>query len=329
MKLLVLGGTRFIGRHIVETALDAGHDVTLFNRGQSNPELFPQVRTIIGDRDGGMDSLRGDTDWDAVIDTCGYVPRVVKQSADLFAQSAALYVYISTVNVYEPPSGTSLVDERTPVKALPSSADETITPETYGSLKAASELVIRDAFPTRALFIRPGIVVGPYDPTDRFSYWVHASATKRKVIVPGDGTQPVQIIDARDLAQWIVKLAERQVTGFYNAVGPAVPVTMKRLIHACLDATNNGGEVAWLNWDDVTRLGYTEENFPLAIANRDDWWIFSVDPARAISAGLTLRPLSVTINDTLSWLNALAQPFTPKVGLPSDADALLLGAIGS
>jgi 2'-hydroxyisoflavone reductase len=183
MNILILGGTKFLGRHIAEAALAAGHTLTLFNRGQTDPTLFPQVELIKGDRDGGLQPL-SDRKFDAIIDTCGYVPRVVKQAAQCFSQTAALYVFISTISVYKPEKGASRVDERTPVAQIENTATEEITGETYGALKALCEHVIREEFPTRALFIRPGIIAGPYDPTDRFTYWADRMRMARGSSLP-------------------------------------------------------------------------------------------------------------------------------------------------
>jgi 2'-hydroxyisoflavone reductase len=322
MKLLVLGGTKFVGRHLVQAALDAGHDVSIFNRGITNPGLFPQVRHFVGDReDGRFDALKGH-EWDGVIDTCGYLPRIVKQSAQVFSGSAALYVFISTISVYSPPKGTSLIDVRTPVYATATSESE------YGPMKAMSEVEVRDVFPTRALIIRPGIIVGPHDPTDRFTYWVYKSGKEKRFIAPGNGTQPVQIIDARDLAHWIVKLVEKQATGFYNAVGPAVPVTMRRLLEACLDGTASSAEIVWLSQSELDKLSVDAEKFPLYLSGRDDWYMFSVDPARAISAGLTLRPLSATVRDTFNWIETLPASYQPGEGLTREVESPLLSLLG-
>jgi 2'-hydroxyisoflavone reductase len=325
MNIFILGGTKFVGRHLVEAALAAGHTLTLFNRGQTDPTLFPQVELIKGDRDGGLEPL-ADRKFDAVIDTCGYVPRVVKQAAQFFSQSAALYVFISTISVYKAEKGASRIDERTPVAQIENTATEEITGETYGALKALCEHVIREEFPTRALFIRPGIIAGPYDPTDRFTYWAHRIAHSKRIIAPGDGTQPIQIIDARDLAHWIIQLIERQCTGFYNAVGPAVPMTMKRILTECISATTGGAEVVWLSKETLQAHGVTDDNFPLWLPEKDDWWLFSVDPARAISAGLTLRPVAATAADTVAWADQLPEAFQPKTGLNASVEAKILAA---
>src|SRR5512136_1410936 len=217
MNLLIIGGTRFVGRHLVEYALARGHTLTLFNRGQSNPDLFPRVEQLHGDRAADL-SLLQDRSWDAVIDTCGYVPRIVRLSAQTLAGRTDRYVFISTVSVYaqDNPRG---MDENAPLAALKDETIEEITSETYGGLKALCEKAVEAVYPNRALIIRPGLIVGPYDPTDRFTYWPWRTAQGGEVLAPGNPDQPQQIIDARDMARWIVQMVEAKRTGVFNAVG--------------------------------------------------------------------------------------------------------------
>ncbi len=218
MRILILGGTVFVGRHLVEAALARGHEVTLFNRGQHGPDLYPGVEKLRGDRDGGLDALRGRR-WDAAIDTCGYVPRIVRASATLLANAVDHYTFISSVSVY-PEAHTRHLDEDSPVGALDDESVEDVTPETYGPLKALCEQAAEGAMSGRALTIRPGLIVGPHDPTDRFTYWPRRVAQGGEVLAPGRPERPVQIIDARDLAAWTLQLVASGARGVYNATGP-------------------------------------------------------------------------------------------------------------
>src|SRR5262245_13833200 len=194
----MIGGTWFLGRHIVDSAIARGHDVTLFNRGRHNADLFSDVEKLHGDRDGELDVLRGRT-WEAVIDTCGYVPRVVRASAELLKEAVEHYTFTSSMSVYADTSSKGL-DETTPVGTLEDETVEQVTGETYGPMKALCEKLIEEIYPRRSSFVRAGLIVGPYDYIDRFTYWVRRIARGGDVLAPGDPESPIQIIDARDLA---------------------------------------------------------------------------------------------------------------------------------
>ena len=203
MEILFLGGTKFLGRHAVDAALAGGHDVTVFTRGQTNPELFLEAEHLKGDRDGNLAAL-ADSSWDGVVDTSGYVPRIVRQSAEVLSDRVGRYVFVSSISVYdnfrETPAETS------PVAELEDPATEEIE-ENYGALKAACESVVEEIYGDRSARVRAGLIVGPYDATDRFTYWPRRIALGGEVLGPGDPDAPVQFIDARDLAAWLVKLA--------------------------------------------------------------------------------------------------------------------------
>src|SRR3954470_5339632 len=219
MKLLILGGTIFLGRYLAEAALERGHDLTLFNRGQHNSELYPDVEKLRGDRDGGLDVLRGRR-WDAVVDTSGYLPRLVRASAELLADAVEHYTFISSISVY--PHFRSLgQDESAPVGTLDNPSVEEITGESYGPLKALCEQAVEQALPGRTLVVRPGLIVGPHDPSDRFTYWVRRVAQGGELLAPAGRDWHTQIIDVRDLAEWTLRMVERRQTGVYNATGPA------------------------------------------------------------------------------------------------------------
>src|SRR5882724_819086 len=226
MKLLVLGGTKFLGRHAVEAAVAGGHEVTIFTRGQTNAELFPEVEHLVGNRDGDLDALRGRA-FDGVVDTSGYVPRIVRQSAELLRDQVGRYVFVSSISVYD--DFSEPLSESTPVAELADPSTEEIM-EHYGALKAACERVVEELYGDRSARVRAGLIVGPYDPTDRFTYWPRRIALGGEVLGPGDPGAPVQFIDARDLAAWLVQLALEGPGGTYNATGPAQLLTFEQLL---------------------------------------------------------------------------------------------------
>jgi 2'-hydroxyisoflavone reductase len=218
MYLLILGGTGFLGRHLVEAALGDGHRVALFNRGLSGPDLFPEVETIQGDRDGDLSVLQGRR-WDAAIDTCGYVPRLVRASAGLLADAVDHYAFISSISVYSDAIGPG-ADEGAPVEELDGPTVVEVTGETYGGLKALCERAAEEEMPGRVLNVRSGLISGPHDPTNRFTYWPRRVAAGGEVLAPDRPERRVQFIDVRDLAAWIVAMSAELRTGTYNATGP-------------------------------------------------------------------------------------------------------------
>lgn len=238
MRLLLLGGTVFLGKHIAEAALAAGHDVTLFHRGQHGRDLFPTARHVFGDRDGGLGVLAGQS-FDAVIDTSGYLPRVVRQSLRQLNRTCPHYTFISSINAY-----ASLVEigvtEDAPRAQLPSETEEDVS-TWYGALKARCELDVQEAFGDRALVIRPGLIVGPDDASDRFTYWVARGARDGEMLAPGRPDRPVQVIDVRDLAAWTLAMVEHGASGTYNAAGPESPLTMGEVLAACREVGGGQG----------------------------------------------------------------------------------------
>ena len=299
MKILIIGGTRFLGRYLVEVALRRGHEITLFHRGKTNLGLYPQVETILGDRDGGLDALAGRS-WDAVIDTCGYVPRVVCAAAQMLAGAVERYTFISSISVYAD-EATPNQDERAPVGSLEDETIEEVTGETYGPLKVLCEKAVQAAFPQGALIIRPGLIVGAYDPSDRFTYWPARLARGGEVLAPGDPQMPVQIIDVRDLAEWIIKLIEKRVTGVFNATGPVVPLTMREIIETCRKVAAVPSEITWVSEAFLLEnevVPFTE--LPLWLP-KSVWGMSQANISRALAAGLEFRPLAQTVADTLAW----------------------------
>jgi len=298
MRLLVLGGTKFLGRHGVDAALAAGHDVTIFTRGETNPELFPEVEHLVGDRDGKLDALAGRS-WDGVVDTSGYVPRVVRQSAELLRDAVGRYVFVSSISVYDDFSDP--VDESSPVAKLEDPSTEEIM-EAYGALKAACENVVDEVYGDRSARVRAGLIVGPYDPTDRFTYWPRRIALGGEVLGPGSPDAPVQFVDARDLARWLVELALNGPGGTFNATGPAEPLTFAQLLERARAAIGSDANVVWVDDQhvlDAEVQPWTE--LPLWLPGAEYAGMTRADIRRALEAGLTFRPLEETVVDTLAW----------------------------
>ena len=303
MRLLVLGGTKFLGRAAVEAALDRGHEVTLFNRGETNPELFPEAEKLRGDRDGDLSALEG-REWDAVIDPSGFVPRVVGASAELLHDSVGHYVFVSSISVYDE-LGEPGFDEtgRTVTLEDPSTEDYlTAGPvNTYGGLKALCEEVVRQAFPDAHANVRAGLIVGPHDTTGRFTYWPLRLAGGGDVLAPGDPGRRVQFIDVRDLAQWMIEVAESRTTGTFNATGPEPAVPMSRLLEACNEVASADAKLVWIDEGFLLEQEVgTWMELPLWVSEADSWFL-QADVSRALAAGLRFRPLEETVRDTLAW----------------------------
>ncbi len=326
MKLLVLGGTVFLGRHVVESALARGHEVSLFNRGQSNPGLFPDAEHLVGDRNGNLNALEN-REWDAVLDMCGYVPRIVRASAEAL-QGSGRYVFISTISVYADPSKQGLTEEDA-VGTLEDRSTEEIGGGSYGPLKALCEDAVRDVFGDRALIIRPGLIVGPDDKTDRFTYWPVRLAEGGEVLVPDRFDQPTQFIDVRDLAVWVVDMAETGEFGTYNATGPVGSMTFGELLTRCVSAVGKevvlvkeSGEFLESNevepWSDL----------PLVLPyDGSGDGMGTIDIRRAVGKGLTFRPIEETAVDTLAWFRAYRESGSLRAGLGRDRERELLSIV--
>jgi len=300
VKLLVLGGTVFLGRHLVEAALARGDEVTIFNRGRTAPGLFPEVERLTGDRDGSLSALEGRT-WDAVVDTSGFVPRVVRQSAELLADAAGVYCFVSSISVYT--DFTSGPDETSDVEGLDDPATEDVD-AAYGGLKAACEDVVRSIYAERALAVRPGLIVGPHDPTGRFTYWPVRVARGGEVLAPAPPARGVQVIDVRDLASWMLELVARREGGTLNGV--AAPTTFGELLAACAEHASAPTELAWVDESFLLERNvapWTE--LPLWIPGPNAAGHADVSTARAFASGLSPRPLPATVADTLAWARTL------------------------
>jgi 2'-hydroxyisoflavone reductase len=327
--ILILGGTKFLGPHVVEAARARGHTVTLFNRGKTNPGLFPDVEKLRGDRDGHLEALAGRS-WDAVVDDSGFVPRIVKASAELLAPRVARYVFISTISVYADNTQVGADEDHTRLEAVDDPTTEDVAAH-YGALKALSERAAEAAMPGRVTAIRPGLIVGPRDPTGRFTHWPWRMSEGGEVLGPGDGTTPVQWIDARDLAAWIVHVIEIGTTGTFNALGPASRTTMKEVLDACNAVA---GGVAAITWVDASFLDAQQvqpwSELPMWIDARGDFAGFgTMSNARATAAGLAFRSIADTARDTLAWLATLPEDERVKLrssGITREKEAAVLAA---
>lgn len=329
MKMLILGGTRFLGRHLVEAALARQHEVTLFNRGQSNPGLFPGVREVYGDRDGDLATLAealATDGWDAVIDTCGYVPRVVRAATELLAGEVPHYTFISTISVYSDFAAEGITEDA-PLATMADETVEELTGETYGALKVLCEQVVSDVYPEGALIIRPGLIVGPHDPTDRFTYWPVRIAKGGKVLAPGSGEVPVQFIDVRDLAAWTIRLVEEGATGVYNATGPAERLSLREFLEITRNSTGSNARFVWVHEAFLLEQGIQPwMEIPLWIPGEEGLGLGTVNVEKAKAAGLTFRPLPETIRDTLAWAAARPDEHEWQAGLKREREQELLAA---
>lgn len=319
MNILVLGGTVFVGRHIVEKALLLGHKVSVFHRGQSGNSLFPEAEHILGDRDGGLDAL-GDRKWDWVIDTCGYVPRVVQQSCDALKNRCDTYLFISTISVYADWSQSGM-DERSDLAKLEDETVEVVNAETYGGLKVLCEKAVQKTFGGRALIVRPGMIVGPYDRTDRFTYWFLRAGKGGRMISLCERDEPVQMIDGRDLASFCLHLLHLNSFGIYQATGPQFGMTWGDIFDEAALQAGTAYEIVrppldWLKEQGVDSLPAqipVESNMP---------GIYRVSVEKAVEAGLRFLPIEQTVRDTIEWRKSDPSPL--KVGLNEAQEQLLI-----
>lgn len=328
MRILFIGGTSFVGRHMAEASLARGHDITLFHRGKTGAGLFPEAEHVLGDRDSDLARLEGQK-WDAALDVCGYVPRQVRAAADVLANAVELYCYVSSASAYRP-SGADVVREDSPLfgeEDLQDPDTEVVDGQTYGPLEALCEREAERGFSGRALVVRPTYVVGPYDPTDRFTYWVRRAARGDEILVPGPPEAPAQLIDARDLGAFTIGLIERGETGPFNGVGPAQPITFAEMVAECMDAV---GSEAMLVWTDPVRLRSLgveiERELPLW-HEPADYEVCRCDPSKSVGAGLRFRPMAETIRDTHAWDQERGAP-PLRDTLTSEREREVLNALG-
>lgn len=318
MKLLILGGTVFLGRHVVEAASAAGCEVTLLNRGTHDVAFAQPVEHLRGDRDGDLAALHGRR-FDAVVDCSGYTPAQLQRTADALGDQVDHYVFVSTISVYARFPPGRVFDETAPV---------TPSPEGYGGGKARAEEVIQAALPGRVTVLRPGLIVGPHDPTGRFTYWPLRLARGGRVLAPGRPDRPVQCIDARDLAAWCVRLAQQPTPGVFHGVGPTG--TMAGLLQACKQATGTDAQLVWCDDARLLRANVAPwSGLPLWIpeADADFGGMLLASDQRAVQAGLTTRSWVATARDTLAWALAAGSPAGSAVTLTAEAEAEILAGL--
>lgn len=325
--LLILGGTGFLGPHVVESARARGIRVTLFNRGKTNPHLFPEVEKLRGDRNGDLSALEGRS-WDAVLDTSGYVPRAVRASASLLAPAVAHYVFISSISVY-PDYPFKGITEDYKLATMEDETNEDVRAN-YGALKALCERAAEDTMPGRVTNIRPGLIVGPGDPSDRFTYWPVRLARGGEVAAPGNGEDPVQHIDVRDLAAWIVHMIAERIMGVYNATGPAGVMTARNMLERCKAAVGSTASLTWVDTKFLEQHKVTPwMDMPAWVpAEGDSVGFGSVDCSKATAQGLRFRELEDTARATLAWFDTLPPERRSKLraGLTAEREAALLTA---
>lgn len=314
MKLLLLGGPRFLGRAIADAALARGHELTFFNRGRTNPDLYPEAEKLVGDRAGDLGALRG-RNWDAVVDTSGYLPADVRASAEMLG-SVALYCFVSSISVYahfrEPH------DEDGPIAEIGDMPVNAVTDESYGPLKALCEEEARRVFGDRTLVVRPGLIVGPHDPTGRFTYWPHRVARGGEVLAPAPSEAPTQPVDVRDLGDWVVASCEAGLGGTFNATHPGI--SWQELLDTCVAVTGADAEITWVSPDFLVEreVGQWME-LPLWLADQEFAFADRVDVGRALAAGLSFRPLAETVRGALDDAET-----TDAAGLAPEREAALL-----
>jgi 2'-hydroxyisoflavone reductase len=303
--LLILGGTGFIGPPLTQEALRLGWKVTHFNRGKSAADGVTNVETLIGDRKGKLDALRGRR-WDAVVDDTGFIPKFVRESAELLAPNVGYFLFISSISAYA--SFARPNDENSPTGKLADINTEEITNDSYGPMKALCEQYSAEAFKGRVCIVRPGYIVGPLDKSDRFTYWPVRASKGGEMLAPGTPQDPIQIIDVRDLAVWMMGLVQARTTGYFNAISPPDMFTMGGLVKASIAASPKAGTTAtWVNEDFLAAHWKAEDlDFPPWSPMKGDMAAASLTSVeRALKSGLKIRPLEDTVRDTLAWFQSL------------------------
>lgn len=322
MHLLVIGGTVFLGRHVVLQALAAGHKVTTLNRGKHILPEQDDVEKLIDDREMDLDVLTG-RHFDAVIDTCGYRPDVVKHSAEVLKNSVSTYVFVSTISVYGEFRKLGL-NETDEIKYT-----KTGEAGDYGTLKADCEYELLNLIPEKTLIVRPGLIVGPYDPTDRFTYWLARIARGGQILAPGDPTGAIQFIDVRDLSQWIIELAQNEIRGVFNATGPKERLSMRDFLESSKTALRSNCEFVWIDEDTLEKENVQPfADLPLWVpASLADYAGFlEIDCRKAFDTGLKLRSIEQTVKHTASWDKERDQSVPRAVGLAPERERALIEA---
>jgi 2'-hydroxyisoflavone reductase len=324
MRLLILGGTVFLGRALTDAALARGHAVTHFNRGRSGPAATG-VETIIGDRVENL-ALLDALGFDAVADTCGYLPQGVRRSAERLRDKASRYLFVSSISVYERFDHAGVAEDA-PVAAPLDPVPDAMTWDRYGALKAMCEASVREVFAGRALIVRPGLIAGPHDPTDRFTYWPHRVALGGRVAAPERASLAIQYIDVRDLAEWMIALLERGAAGTFNATGMPGGATMGDLLESCRHASASDARFEWIDAAFLAAHGARHwTQMPLQVPADDPSMrgFAKVSVARALAAGLRFRPLAQTVADTLAWSRTRPPDHRWQAGLGAEEERALL-----
>ncbi len=338
LRILFIGGTGFIGPHMVRRAMARGHTVTLFNRGRTNPHLFPDVEKFRGDRDGGLDVLRGKS-WDAVIDTSGYVPRVVRDSAELLRDNVHRYLFISTGDAYADFIKIG-IDEDYTLDTIDDPTNEEPS-KNYGPLKVLCEKAVLDTYPDRSTILRPGWIIGAGDYNSISPYWPVRVHDGGEVLAPGDPTDPLQIIDPHDLARFVIKILEEDINGIYNTVGPEAPMTMAEFLYGIRAVTSSPVRFTWVPADFLVEMDVgAMTDMPIWFPPRDDYptpapfepgakGFHQINGQRAIAAGLTFRPLAETARDIIDEFLARGETWESRprrFGLSREREAEVLAA---
>lgn len=333
LRILVLGGTKFLGVHVTQLAMARGHTVSLFNRGKTNADLFPELEHLKGDRDAQLDALNG-RKWDAVIDDSGYVPRHVRLSAELLAPNVQRYLFVSTISVYA--SFAKPITEDSPVGKIADESVEKVDDQSYGPLKALCEKAAETAMPGRVAVVRPGLIVGPRDPTDRFTYWPARAARGGEILAPGTLEDRIQFVDSRDLAAFMLHLVESETVGVFNGVSPPGMFTMGNLVAASIAAAqhlakpSDAPRAVWVPADFLEKQKVQPwGDMPVWIPESgDDLANAETSAARALRAGLKIRSIQETVNDTLAWHMQRPEEERAKLksGLTPDREKAVLDA---
>ena len=326
LRILVLGGTGFLGPHFVEAARARGHVLTLFNRGKTNPGLFPDIEKLQGDRKTDLKALQG-RHWDAVLDTSAYIPADVTRSAGLLSKNVDHYLIVSTISVYAKLDKPGM-DEDSPLAKLADPTVDKVSNDTYGGLKALCEKAAEKQMPGRVTVIRPGLIVGPGDTTDRFTYWPARAARGGEILAPESPNLPTQFIDARDLAAFMLRCIELKTLGIFNADAQAGSITLGRMLDACRSAAGVDSSVTWVPADFLEKQNVGAwMDLPCWIpANGDEAGFGRLSAAKALAAGLAYRPLEQTVRDTLAWWQQQPEErrAKPKAGLSAEREAAVL-----
>jgi 2'-hydroxyisoflavone reductase len=329
LSILVLGGTGFLGPHTVNAAAAQGHQVTLFNRGKTNPNLFPELEKIKGDRNTDDIKKLAGRKWDVVIDTSAYYPRSVNLAMQVLKQNIKQYLLVSTISVYANWNKVGM-DETTPVASIEDPSTEEITGTSYGPLKALCEQAAEKHLPGRVTVIRPGLIVGPRDKTDRFTYWPVRIKKGGRVLAPGNGSDFIQIIDVRDLAEWMVHCLNYNITGVFNAQSKGGDITIKQLLDTCVAELNPKAELVWVDTDFLQQQQVAAwQEMPTWIPAEGDYLgSGTMSSKRAFANGLKQRPLEETVNDCYQWFATLPQQrqATLRAGISAEKEAKVLEA---